>query len=104
MSEFICNYTIAFTAAWYYGQFVAQALIRAHRAVPHSTYAMMYLIWHRDARNCLLDISNVTGKAEREPISSFGVSVIDEKRFSKKIFTLIAERSPDTANMVCVCA
>lgn len=27
MSLFICNYTITFTAAWYYGQFVAQALI-----------------------------------------------------------------------------
>lgn len=27
MSEFICNYTIAFTAAWNYGQFLAQALI-----------------------------------------------------------------------------
>ena len=84
MSEFICNYTIAFTAALYYGQFAAQALIRARRTVPHSTYAMMYLIWHRDARNCLLDISNVTGRAEHKPISSLSVTVIDEKRFSKR--------------------
>lgn len=61
MSVFICDYTIAFTAARYYGQFVAQALIWAHRTMPHSTYAMMYLIWHRDAHNCLLDITNVTG-------------------------------------------
>lgn len=27
MSLFICNYTITFTAAQYYGQFVAQALM-----------------------------------------------------------------------------
>lgn len=45
----------------------------------HSTYAMMYLIWHQDAYNCLLDISNVAGKAEHTPIGSFSVSVIDEK-------------------------
>lgn len=72
--------------------------------MPHSAYAMMYLIWHRDAHNCLFDISNVTGKAEHTPISSFGVSMIDEKRFSKKIFALIAEQSLDSASMVCVYA
>lgn len=81
-SLFICNYTITLTAAWHYGQFAAQALIGAHSTMPHSTYDTMYLIWHRDARSCPLDVSNVTEIAGLVPISSVGVGVIDEKRFS----------------------
>lgn len=84
MSLFICNHTITFTAAQYYWQFVTQVLILAQCSMPHSTYDMIYLVWQQDSYNCLLDISNVTWITEPMPVSPVIISVIDEKRFSKR--------------------